>query len=393
MEFPLVPTILLWSVTLIGLSVLGYIVNLRCDALLYARTVNGIRKYFSELSRLSIDDLNRILALPRSIQFPLYVEPTYFVFVVITFALVGTAYFVAGCYFYWTANNWPLDVSFWLLVGFCPWAHLFLYAWLGNHREREYLHGYIVGIDIDGVLNEHREHFSKILEIRTGKKLDAKLITRIPVREIPGGDVSESDEHAVFNWPSYWRDMPVAPNASTIIRKLRNLLGYRIWIFTYRGWPQPETFPRTRADEYWRSWREVSRWAILEKWGIVRKIESRLGERGLPGLVGGRLIQKITKEWLRKYEFQYDNMIVERGNTHTADPLILTRNRFLTSKERKIRVFVEDDLNNAKKLADICGVVFLIDHPYNQLDSSQLPVNVIRVKSWQDIYDFLRRAF
>ena len=36
-------------VTLIGLTVLGYVSNLRCDALLYARAVNVIRRYFSDL--------------------------------------------------------------------------------------------------------------------------------------------------------------------------------------------------------------------------------------------------------------------------------------------------------------------------------------------------------
>jgi hypothetical protein len=41
---PLIPAISLTVVSVLGLCVLGYIINLRCDAILYARTVNGIRK-------------------------------------------------------------------------------------------------------------------------------------------------------------------------------------------------------------------------------------------------------------------------------------------------------------------------------------------------------------
>ena len=101
-------------------------------------------------------------------------------------------------------------------------------------------------------------------------------------------------------------------------------------------------------------------------------------------------MSKITRRWLGRHAFKYDKLIVERGNTNTVDPVLLTRNRFLISKEKMIRAFVEDDFDKAKKLADICEVVFLMDHPYNQ---GTVPMNVIRVQSWQEVYDFLRRVF
>jgi uncharacterized HAD superfamily protein len=102
------------------------------------------------------------------------------------------------------------------------------------------------------------------------------------------------------------------------------------------------------------------------------------------------LVINITIGWLKRHAFKYDKLVVERGNTNTVDPLLLTRNRFLISKDKMMRAFVEDDFHKAKKLADICEVVFLIDHPYNQ---GAVPMNVIRVKSWQEIYEFLRRVF
>jgi hypothetical protein len=81
---PLFPAIALTVVTVLGLCVLGYVINLRCDAILYARTVNGIRKYFSESSGLTVDQDVRFRVLPKSAHLPHYIEGPYFLFVVLT---------------------------------------------------------------------------------------------------------------------------------------------------------------------------------------------------------------------------------------------------------------------------------------------------------------------
>ena len=72
---------------------------------------------------------------------------------------------------------------------------------------------------------------------------------------------------------------------------------------------------------------------------------------------------------------------------------MLRRNRFLFAKRYELRAFVEDDLSKAKKLSNICQVVFLIDHPYNQCDPATMPANLIRVKSWHDIWRFMKTVF
>ena len=389
-KHPLVPAVALTIVSVLGACVLGYMINLRCDAILYARTVNGIRKYFSETSGLTLEEDVRFRVLPKSAHLPPYFEGPYFLFVVLTFAIVGTTYFSAGWYFYWIANNWQIGPNFWLLVASAPWLHLFIYAWLSQHRERRYLRGHIVGVDVDGVLNKHRTHFAEVLKEKTNKTINPTMITRIPVHEISNCTVTEMDEHAVFNWPRYWNEMPVLEHAENFLRKIKNLLGYRIWIFTHRGWPQPSTFPAGKEDEYWQAWRPLSWWAIPSRFKIVEMLDSYIERLGIPGWIRGRLMSKITRRWLGRHAFKYDKLIVERGNTNTVDPVLLTRNRFLISKEKMIRAFVEDDFDKAKKLADICEVVFLMDHPYNQ---GTVPMNVIRVQSWQEVYDFLRRVF
>jgi len=156
------------------------------------------------------------------------------------------------------------------------------------------------------------------------------------------------------------------------------MFGYKIVLFTHRPWPQPASFPSERADnpegtDYRQIWRAERGflWSIRKGRGWARR---------------------ITKDWLKKEEIVYDKLIVEKGNTHTVDPRIKTRNRFVISRKKNARIFVEDDLSKAVKLADICEVVFLIDHPYNRVDVA-LPNNLIRVTSWDEIYRCVRRMF
>ena len=56
------------------------------------------------------------------------------------------------------------------------------------------------------------------------------------------------------------------------------------------------------------------------------------------------------------------------------------------AKQGGISFFIEDELEKAKKLAQICDIVFLFDQPYNQED---LPDNIIRVSSWEQLYQEL----
>ncbi len=91
-------TLITVAVALVGLCVLGYISNLRLDALLYARTVNGVRDYFWTVAELAPVIEKRIRVLPRDIAKPAYWEPKYFLLVVVAFAILDTAYLTAGLF-------------------------------------------------------------------------------------------------------------------------------------------------------------------------------------------------------------------------------------------------------------------------------------------------------
>jgi uncharacterized HAD superfamily protein len=376
-------------VMLLGLTVLGYVSNLRCDALLYARAVNGIRRYFSDLSELPVGGYANILALPRSTHVPPYHEPAIFGFVVGTFSLFGTGYFWAGLYLYYRIKVWPMDWLFHIFVpGFLLATHYCVYYLVTRMRRKGLSSSPIIGIDIDGVLNDHRLQFTQVLSERLSKRLDPAQINVIPVHEIEGAGITIDDEEAVFNWPKYWTDMPVLNGASDATKKFRRL-GYKIFVFTYRPWPRIDKFSdQANKKAYWVAWNHESWLATPFYWKLMSTLENVLGKREF---LTSRIIRKVTINWLGANQIEYDHLVVERANVYTADPWAHAKNRFLDSIRLNARFFVEDDLYKAIKLAYICEVVFLMNHPYNQKNASELPPNIIRVESWKDIYSFIKR--
>ena len=357
-----------------------YVANLRFDVILYARVVNGIRKYFYDESNIDLNLKQRIKSLPQSPQLPSYYERSYFVPVVLVFGLMNSLYFLLG--YYILAKNYIFYIrreyifAGILLAGLI--LHVGIYFLFSRHRELSYLKSNILGVDIDGVLNKHREHFCGLLFEKTGKEIRPEQITIIPVHEHPSLGITRSHEREVFNDPKYWAEMPVVEGAVDNIRKLQNAFKLKIYLFTHRPWPDAE-----RQEEVLR-YNQQFRGCIKD-----------------PTRMGKEPLRQITIEWLNRSNFVYNKFFFEKGNDYSSDPRGEFRNRFYIARKKKIRFFVEDDYEKAIKLSYICDIVFLYSHPYNERDNSlsedinklreNLPSNVVRVKNWDEIYKGIRR--
>jgi len=378
-------TIMFFLVSFLGTCVMAYISNLRFDAILYARHVNGIRKYFANIAQLTYEQESRYRSLPISTVIPKFFEGRYFLWVIFAFSFFNATYFALGAvtvFSYIMVAQVPLDalptvsltdvillkplivsslLGTWIVVFS---ANVLLYYFLADWRElKRDFERHIIGVDVDGVLNKHREQFCAVLKDRCNKVVDPRDITTIPVHKCKDIDVQEMDEYKVFNTYEYWSQMPAQEDSAKIIRKLRDSFGFKVYIFTHRDWPQFKLLRDERA-EYKDEWRRR----------------------------GAKSIERITEEWLARHDFHYDKLIIEKGNIHTTAPLkkIRTHNRFVISSKKQIRVFVEDDIEKAHKLANICDLVFLIDQPYNQFEGD-LPMNVLRVSTWDELYDTIKR--
>jgi len=379
-----------------GFGVLCYIINIRLDAVLYASAINGIRKYFYD--RAQIDDTVKLhmRALPQSASLPSYHEKSYFWPVVFSFSLFDSFYFLFFCitfaistgiiptpegmlfkaYFFWHDILVIIPTFLFFIL------HFLIYYKLAEYREIGYLKSQIIGVDIDGVLNKHREHFCKLLEKNTGKKIKPEQITTIPVHEDKSLVVTREDEKEVFNDPNYWINMPAIDDASNFLRDLRNSFKLKTFVFSHRPWPNTIGMADGDSEKIKNKWK-----SSLEQF----ERETNLGKfHWIKTLYKGYIIQ-ITELWLGKNKFEYDKLIREKGNKDVADPRGLFRNRFYISRKKKIRFFVEDVLEKAIKLAFICDTVFLIDQPYNQSSAIEPPGNIIRVKSWEEIYKNIRK--
>jgi uncharacterized HAD superfamily protein len=427
---------ILFVISLVGFCVLLYIINLRMDVVLYARTINAIRKHFyDQAPMMDINTKLRTRVLPQTPFQPGYVEHRYFLPVVLSFALFDTFYL------FWAltllGGTTPTDITFqsipwwaWWGLGFLV-VHYGAYRWLAWHREHSYLKSYAIGVDIDGVLNEHREHFCKLLEENVGKKLDPENITTIPLHDCPALEVSREDEKKVFNDPRYWTEMPVMDDAAPNLARLRNL-NLKVHIFSHRAWPNSTDMKQGDRKMMREQWSNRALAFMQETYGekglcsVLNRMRLRIGVpkdetvktarsrvdkqliswvRWVRTTFGNRPIEQITRCWLRVHGLDCDELTIERGNEDVADPQGHFRNRFYIARQKKIRFFVEDDLDKAIKLAYICDVVFLLEHPYNRnsqekcqecgrqckQEGRNVPDNVKPVKSWDEIYRCVRR--
>ena len=243
----------------------------------------------------------------------------------------------------------------------------------------------IVGIDIDGVLNDHRVHFASLLKSLTGKILDPGAITTIPVHKIPHTDVTQLDEFAIFNWPAYWTEMPEMSGARDGLRQIISRQT-DVRLFTRRPWPNPLTFPDELRRNYWHAWQKVTRWSRLTRtvWTVAERSASiQRRSQYLLDLP----IRHITGEWLRRLGFLYSRLTLDV-------PIASNRgSRFEVARRERFQAFIEDNLDNAIQLSSICPTVILIDQPYNQRDATDLPSNVIRAPGWSAAVHHLERTF
>ena len=399
------------AVSIAGFCVLVQIVNLKMDVTLYSRVVNAIRKYYYD--KHEVDHANKLMMrkLPQSASFPAYWDLP-FAFVVLAFAIFDTLYFLLGSHFLLLASALPksiYDVGFEhygayqaygleLTGNIIFFGHFAAHALFSRHREYRYLQGQVLGIDIDGVLNLHREHFCKILASETGIQIGASAIKLLPVHENEdlGVKVTRNDERCVFNKPAYWVEMPVMPGAADAIKSIRNSLSLPIHIFTHRPWFDIGTSSAV-DQKLWRS-------AALHMGELVdAKVCERAWVWAMTALNYRSSLKYITRYWLKSVDIPFDSLLVERGNENVAYSRGRYINRFSYAKRKKIRFFVEDDWIKAVKLAYICDVVFLIDHPYNRTEAggskkhhdktvlAELPANVVRVTSWSEIKKFVNQ--
>lgn len=365
------------AISIVGFFILMYLIQLRNESILYARTLNGIRRYFYDMYFKEGHLIStRYNILPLQTQKPPFWDTEQFIWIFLSLVIINSLFFAYGLFLlgniYYNYFHWfivkllnfdetllPILQFVILSIIIISFAYLQYRSYLKITKKQEsslFFYEHILGVDIDGVLNEHEEHFCNIFnKLYENRNIEKHQITKIPVHLVIN-DITENEERKVFNTKEYWESMPSRKDINKL-NHIREQLGYKINIFT------------------WRDWGKIIKDGKKE---IIFDVE------------------EITKRWLKKNNINYDKLYFEKGNLHNpvTSNETLYKNRFYICKKYKVKYFVEDDLDKAIILANICKVVFLIDHLYNQNDNNQfniLPHNVIRVKGWEEIFEYLKK--
>lgn len=368
-----ISSILLGTIfVLIGLAgyfVMIYLNQLRAESLLYARSINQIRKNFYTEFQNEHGDINKtkqFLVLFTQDKKPNYHDISQFLFVVIVLGLFNSFYFglgiyilipLPGIYCEWAVNNALLIT---LLVAICWFAwHLISFKLMSNYNENGSAYfKRIIGVDIDGVLNKHVEQFvniyNKLYCNQDGKaELKASSITTLPVSK--SGIISREDEQEVFKRCEYWDTMPENDECDIYLtEEIKNKLGYKVYIFTWRDWKELKNINGERIDDY--------------------------------------SMEMQTEKWLKDKRIEFDKIFFEKGNYDkpVKDFESKYQTRFFLAAKYNIKYFVEDNIHNAEMLSHCCKYVFLFNHEYNKNEPIELPYNVIRVSSWREVFDRIK---
>ena len=401
----LITTVLCISISMIGFIIMLYMCQLRNEALLYARHINGIRKIVYNHCKVDPIEVSKSSILPTQTSQPRFLDKMQFVYIVIVIAIINSLFLFMGLH-ETQINDWialynrvfshnvmllPSSATYYLyLLVPCFFAiHFLIYCKIARKSELgEYNYKYIIGVDIDGVIADHRIQFCNIYNKKYKKDILPEQLVALPVR-YAGIGITEEEEQAVFTSFEYWDTMGAFSDAVKEIRRLRNELGYKISVFTWRDW---DVFDENKGDKRVNIKKYTQTWLKRK----LRLSNEELKDRGFRFNI--KNISKMgfirfIKKWIRMKSYNkkpYNSFCFELGNIESPYGMrrYRTNNRFTKSQKKAIMYFVEDNLKNALRLSNICKYVFLINHPYNQ--RTILPYNVIRVNNWGEITSHIR---
>lgn len=197
-----------------------------------------------------------------------------------------------------------------------------------------------IGIDIDGVLTDYLQYSKEVGTKWCNQNKKGKLI-----------DPDAYDTMDMFGWSKltdlkFWKENifdyaknnPVLPDASTIIKKLKEEK-HTIYIITARWLASPKT------DKVFQSSNDIK-----------------------------HKMRNTVKEWLAKNEIDYDYIIFSEED----------KSKYI--KENKIDVMIDDSVRNVLSLSKITKVI-CYDWPYNRKIEG---ANIYRCYNWNDIYDKIK---
>ena len=95
--------------------------------------------------------------------------------------------------------------------------------------------------------------------------------------------------------------------------------------------------------------------------------------------------REMTHAWIDKHLPNVFKSVILTHHNH--EDVSMRKKKSDICREFGIKVFVDDSLSNVTDVSQVVDTVFLLDTPWNQ---GELPKNVQRVFSWQEIVDKIK---
>lgn len=131
-----------------GFCILLYIISIRHDSILYARTVNKSRKYFYDQAHVSKRKLNDYKGLPTDGTQPKFFDPLVFFPVVLALGIINSGFLGVGLYIKKLHSEYIFNFSFfgdiqikdvmtYILLGYI-FLHVLIWWGMSHYRESSY---------------------------------------------------------------------------------------------------------------------------------------------------------------------------------------------------------------------------------------------------------------
>jgi len=152
----LIPYLFL-CVGLVGFFTVMYLSSLRNESLLYARSVNQIRNEIYNLTKENINEKSIVMMTQKNK--PCYFDGSQYIWIVVALGLLVS--------FYCGYSIWIIALNWWKWIGIFAGALVMALVIIVYYLQTYYAetgkqyYKQVLGVDIDGVLNQHDKNFVK----------------------------------------------------------------------------------------------------------------------------------------------------------------------------------------------------------------------------------------
>lgn len=273
-----------FSIGVVGTLIMLYLLQLRAETILYARSLNRIRNEVYTIKKQSTDleHIERTQTLLTQGRKPCFCDRYQFMLAAIALIVISCIYVGYGiyraCYWvitYYSAKIYTLLPYFILhprtasaIVGtICGLFYIgiawLLYHGMSNHNENGSMYFQKkIGVGIDGVINQHETQFTNTYNqlFPVYPPICESDCDALPLYK--SSHIRSEDGRRVYRTKEYWETMPIVKEVKKhLIDEIKDELGFDVVYFVRRNWKVARDLEDNYINHYNHK-RNVHKWLL-----------------------------------------------------------------------------------------------------------------------------------